>query len=116
MVDVSVCRAVSSRCLLPSIEQGRMTLRAVSSLLKTTYARWSDHKAPRLGAALAYYALLSMSPLAMLLIALCSFVLKQTVVQQKLLDQTHMLMGSQAANTLKGLIENSQHRGSGVAA
>lgn len=93
-----------------------MTLQRAGSLIKITYNRWSDHNAPRLGAALAYYALLSLSPLAMLLIAVSGFFLKESVAEQRILDQTQMLMGEQAALTLHGLIMNSQHRGSGLLA
>jgi membrane protein len=94
----------------------RMRLRAVGSLLKTTYTRWSAHSAPRLGAALAYYALLSISPLMLLTVALCGIMLNQTVAEARVLDQTRMLMGGQAARTLQGLIGDAQHRGSGIAA
>jgi len=42
---------------------------AAIDLLKETFSDWSEDKAPRLGAALAYYAVFSIPPLIVIVIA-----------------------------------------------
>ena len=42
---------------------------AVVDVFKTTFTEWYEDEAPRLGAALAYYAVFSMAPLLVIIIA-----------------------------------------------
>ena len=46
-----------------------MTLKDLWELLTETWNAWSTHKAPRAGAALAYYTTFSLAPLLMIVIA-----------------------------------------------
>ncbi len=93
-----------------------MTARTAKDLLQTTFSRWNAHNAPRLGAALAYYTLLSMAPLVILLVAICALVLNKSSAEQQVLDQTRELIGAGAANALAGVIGNTQHKGTGILA
>lgn len=88
----------------------------VKKLLSATYSSWNAHNAPRLGAALAYYTLLSVAPLAILVVAICGVVLNRTTAEYQVLSQTRQLLGSNAAATLKQLIDNTQHRNTGILA
>ena len=47
-------------------------------LTKNTASKWSDYNAPRLGAALAYYSILSLAPLMVLAVAICGLVFGPT--------------------------------------
>ena len=38
----------------------------IAKIFKETFTEWSDDKAPQLGAALAYYTVLSLAPLILL--------------------------------------------------
>src|SRR5260370_1193937 len=46
--------------------------RAISALLKTACLEWNKDKAPRMGAALAYYTIFSLAPLLIIAIAIAS--------------------------------------------
>jgi hypothetical protein len=41
-------------------------------MLRDTFVAWNEHEAPRLGAALAFYTILSMAPLVILVIAIAA--------------------------------------------
>jgi membrane protein len=82
--------------------------------LASTYSRWSLHQAPRLGAALAYYSLLSMAPLTILIVAICGFVFGAAGAERDLLHQTSILVGPGGAATLKVLIDNAKQPGAGI--
>jgi membrane protein len=78
--------------------------------------KWNDYDAPRLGAALAYYTMLSMAPLMVLMVGICGLVFDRTSAERGLLIQVHQFTGTAGASTLAGLLENAHHRGSGILA
>ena len=87
------------------------------SLLGATASRWNAHNAPRLGASLAYYALLSLAPLSILLVAICSLVFSRSTAESNLLQQLERIVGHSGANTLRAVFDASRHHpGSGVIA
>jgi membrane protein len=93
-----------------------MTLKAFWGLLETSASKWSDYNAPRLGAALAYYMLLSIAPLVILVVAICGMVFSKTEAERHLLLQIRALVGDAGANTVHMLLENARHTGSGIMA
>jgi membrane protein len=85
-------------------------------LLRSAAEKWNDHNAPRLGAALAFYALLSLAPLLILAVGICGLVFSKSTVEQNLLIQVEHIAGSYSASIVKTLIENPHHTKSGVVA
>src|SRR5262245_33082783 len=81
-----------------------MTRATAAKLLKQTLSDWSNDKVPRLGAALAYYALFSIPPLVVLVIAALGLFYTGDVTKA-LLVQLSSLMGADTARTV---IELSQ--------
>jgi membrane protein len=76
-----------------------MKLRNLTSLIKETFSDWTEDKAPRLGAALAYYAIFSIPPLVLLAISAVGLVYEGDVrgaMQQQLAG----LIGSDTAATI----------------
>ena len=90
--------------------------RQVWSLIQTTASQWIEHSAPRLGAALAYYALLSMAPLLILIVAICGLVFDRSTAQHQLLGQVQEMAGPAAAKALQGVLENAHHPRTGIVA
>ncbi len=93
-----------------------MNRTTVFDLIKKSAAKWSDRDAPRLGAALAFYTLLSLAPLVILVVALCGFFLSRSTAEQELLGQARQLVGYSGANTLRSLVDNAQQIRSGLLA
>jgi membrane protein len=85
-------------------------------LLKSTATKWNDHDAPRLGAALAYYTLLSLAPLAILIVGICGLVFSQSSAEQQLFSQARELVGYQGAKTLQTLADSAHHSKGGFVA
>src|SRR5689334_14949222 len=69
-----------------------------AALLKQTYADWSEHKGPRLGAALAYYAIFSIPPVLMISIAAIGLVYSGNIVE-RVQAQLATLVGAETAQT-----------------
>ncbi len=93
-----------------------MTGKQAIELLKSAGSQWNDHNAPRLGASLAYYTLLSITPLLLLLVAACGLMFSETTAESNLVTLVRHMAGYSEAQTLKGFIDNAHHAGSGIAA
>jgi membrane protein len=81
-------------------------------LFADSAARWNAHNAPRLGAALAFYTLLSITPLLIVLTAIASLVYGSQAARGQIVDQVAAVAGSAGASmvgAILGRAENTQH-------
>lgn len=92
-----------------------MTIKQTMNLLARTFSKWNEHNAPRLGAALAYYALLAAAPLLILVVEISSLVLNRSSAEHELFRHTAEFVGPGAAELLKTAIDSAQHQ-SGILA
>ena len=83
-------------------------LRDVWVTLKQTFRAWSDHEAPRLGAALSFYTMLSLAPLVILVIAIASLVFGHSAAQNDIIREVQGIMGTQGAKAVETVIEHGQ--------
>jgi membrane protein len=86
------------------------------ALLKETFTGWSDDGALDLGAALAYYAIFSLAPLLLIVIAVAGLVWGRQAVQGQLVSQLQGLVGEQGGQAIQTMIANASKPGSGVIA
>lgn len=93
-----------------------MSPSAMFGLLKDTYSEWSTDKAPKLGAALAYYTVFSLAPLLVIAIAIAGFVFGQEAAQGEVVSQLAGLVGQDAAGTIQSMIQNASQTGAGTIA
>ena len=86
------------------------------SLLKETYQKWNADKAPRLGAALAYYTTFSLVPLLVLSITIAGVAFGQVAAQAAIMAQIESLMGPQSASAIQQMLDIAQKPSSGLSA
>lgn len=91
-----------------------MSAKQALSLIQETYAKWSSHQAPRLGASVAYYSVLSFAPLLILITAVIALVFGHESAQGALVNQAKAMIGDQGAGTVQTLLKNAQKPSSGV--
>ncbi len=82
-------------------------------MLKQTYSSWDKHEAPRLGAALAFYTILSISPLVIFVVALVSLVIDKSSAQSHIVGQVQAMVGTQGGQAIQSLLENAQKPSTG---
>src|SRR5262245_64092073 len=82
-------------------------------ILKQALSEWNKHEAPRMGAALAFYTVLSLAPLLILMIAIASTVLEEEAAQEQVAEYIQRFVGPEGGKTIKTLIL-SAHRTSGA--
>jgi membrane protein len=93
-----------------------MNLRAVLALLKETFSKWYGDNAPRLGAALAYYTVFSLSPLLVIVIAFAGLVFGREAAQGEIVAQLQGLIGEESAKAIQAMIESAHKPTSGMIA
>lgn len=84
------------------------------SIAKETVAHWRARNASRMGAALAYYAMLSFVPLLLIIVMLVGSLLGHELVQGTLSQYITQFIGSGMASYIEGLIEGAQQVSLGV--
>ena len=96
----------------------RIDFRAVYALFQATIAAWNKDRAAALAAGLAYYAIFSLAPALIIIIAIAGLVFEQGAVQQQIVEQVEATLGEEAAGVVVTMIENlreQQQRSSVIA-
>lgn len=91
-----------------------MSAKQAIPLLKETYTKWNDRQAPRLGASVAFYSILSFAPLLVLITAVIAFVFGHESAQGALINEARELIGERGADTVRTLLKNAQKPASGL--
>lgn len=79
------------------------------SLLKQTFLSWNDHEAARLSAALSFYALLSLAPLIILVVAVASLLFGDTAAREAIVRQFAAMLGIDGARAVAAVIEHGKN-------
>lgn len=90
--------------------------KAVWALLKDTAAEWSRDEAPRLGAALAYYATFSLAPLLIIAVAITGLVFGPEAATGQIVGQIQGLVGQDTATTIQAMIAKSNQPATSIIA
>jgi membrane protein len=94
----------------------RLKLEELLALCGETLNEWSNDKAQRLGAALAFYTLLSLAPLLVVAVAVAAFAFGREAVEGQLAWQIQSLAGREAAQAVQALIRASHRPTTGLIA
>jgi len=85
-------------------------------LFKKTWTEFSNDKAQRLGAALAYYTLFSIAPLLLIAIAVAGLIFGRSQAQAQIVAQLRTLMGDAGAKAIAEMLANAAKPKSGTLA
>jgi len=88
----------------------------IRALLAESFTNWSRHKAPRLGAALAFYTLLSITPMLLVVVAVGGLAFGQKAAQSEIIAQIQDVIGPQGAQAIQALLEGTHKTTHGIAA
>jgi membrane protein len=93
-----------------------VTGKSIWELIKQTVSCWSEINAPRLGASLAFYTLLSIAPLLVICISIAGLVYGPKAAQEQIGAQIQGVVGTQSADAIQSLLEHASKPGSGIVA
>lgn len=86
----------------------RFSFKALPSLIVDTYKSWLSKDPFRSSAVVAYYAILSLPALLVIIVNLVGAVWGTEIVQGKLTEEFSMALGSDAATSIQAMIEETQ--------
>jgi membrane protein len=90
--------------------------RAWALLLRETFAEWRKDNCLRLGAALAFYTLLSLAPLLVVVIAIVALVFGDDFAKGEVMGRIQAAVGADAASTLREMVARASEPRSGLVA
>jgi len=85
----------------------RLRRSEIGALLKETAKAWIDDNAPRLGASLAFYTLLSLAPILIVVVAIAALAFGQKAAQGQLIWEIQDLVGKEGARAIQDLIQSA---------
>src|SRR5579871_5921120 len=88
----------------------------IGPLCRVSFQNWLSDRAPRMGAALAYYIALSLAPTVLILLAIASFAFGAQAAEGRLVFQIQGLVGDAGAKAIQTMIEGARHSSGGTAA
>ena len=83
-----------------------MQPKTIRALFFDSFTQWNDDNAPRLGAALSFYTILSLSPLVIFVVAIASLVFSRASAQTLLLSEVQSLVGDSGRDTVAIMLAN----------
>ncbi len=87
------------------------SFRAGWEILKESASAFSEHKALKLSASLAYYTIFSLAPMLIVIIALCSFFFGREAIEGRVYSQLNEFVGNNAALQIEQVIKNTHLSG-----
>src|SRR5437879_13189080 len=73
----------------------------VWDFLKETFSEWSEDRAPRMGAALAYYTVFSLAPVLVIAIGVAGIFFGQRMAEGRLMHEIRNLVGPEGAGAIQ---------------
>jgi len=93
-----------------------MNTPTIWNLVKETFVSWDEDRAPRLAAALAYYAIFALAPLLIIAIAVAALFFDETQVRQSILTQLGGLIGQNGQLAIEAMIDGARKPETGMIA
>ena len=91
-------------------------LKALPQIFRQASIAWIDDNAPRLGAALAFYTLLSLAPVIVIAVAVAAIGYGEAAAQGRLAWEIRHALGPEVARTVQGIIRGAYQPRSGLIA
>jgi len=104
----NILRHIRQFCWLSSKE--------ILALLEETVKEWSNDKAPRLGASVAFYTLLSLAPLLIVIVTVAAIAYGKEAAEGQLFWEIKGLLGPDGAKVVQGVVQSAYKPGTGLIA
>src|SRR5688500_17335577 len=82
--------------------------RQLGQILKGAFYEWTEDKVPRMAAAIAFYAVFSLTPIVVIAFKVAQWRFGHEVALREILGQAAFLIGKDGADAIKVLIDNAQ--------
>ena len=80
------------------------------------FDQWIEDKCPKLGAALSFYTIFSLSPLLVIVISIAGFIFGEEAARGEIVSQLQELVGKEGAMIVQTALKNTQYSAEGLKA
>ncbi len=94
----------------------KLRMEGLNQIFKRTASEWMRHNAPRLGAALSYYTILSLAPLLVVVVAIAGLAFGRQAAEGQIVWEIRQFVGPSGAQAIQGMLTNAQHPSQGLLA
>jgi membrane protein len=91
-----------------------MKIKGFITLFNRSFDDWNRHNDTRMGAALAFYTIVSISPLVILVLAIVSMVFNKNAAEAQLLAKVQSMVGSQGRESVQAILMHGQKPFTGI--
>ncbi|MEI6534479.1 MAG: YihY/virulence factor BrkB family protein [Verrucomicrobiaceae bacterium] len=89
-------------------------IKSFFSLLGETFRQWDTHRGPKMGAALSFYTVFSLAPLAILVLSLVSLAVERNEARAEIVGQFRAFVGDEGAEMMKMILSRSAAENTGI--
>src|SRR3954471_12799830 len=93
-----------------------VTRQSLKELLTAVVSKWSEINAPRLGAALSFYTMLSIAPLLVVSIAIAGMAFGEQAARGQIVWQIENLVGREGGQAIQAMLEHARRPETGILA
>ena len=79
-------------------------IKALPSLLRETLHQWDTQRVPKMGAALSFYTVFSLAPLAIMVLSLVSLVVERNAARAEIVGQFRNFVGREGAEIMEMIL------------
>src|SRR5215471_17394596 len=85
----------------------KFTFKNTWSVVKQTFADFSNLAIARMAAALSYYTVFALAPMLLVIITVCGFIFGREAIEGRIYDQIKLFVGNEPAAQIQQLIKNA---------
>lgn len=89
-------------------------MKSLLSLLRETLRQWDAHRVPKMGAALSFYTVFSLAPLAILVLSLVSLAVEREAARAEIVGQFRRFVGDEGAQVMEMILNRTAAQSAGI--
>ena len=93
---------------------GSSWMQGFLSLFAETYRQWDAHHGPKMGAALSFYTVFSLAPLAIMVLSLVSLAVERTAARAEIVGQFRNFVGNEGAEIMEMILTKTAPENGGI--
>ncbi len=93
-----------------------LNYKSIWKFISDVFDKWMDDKAPKLGAAVAFYTIFSLAPLLLISISLSGIIFGEDAARGKIVEEVQGLIGRNGAEIIQTAIKGASDMESGIIA
>jgi membrane protein len=96
------------------VDEMKFSFKGIIDFIKAVVEKWSNDKAPKLAASLAFYTIFSLSPLLIIIISIAGLLFGAEAARGEIVTEIEDLIGREGAQVVQTALKNSADSETGI--